>query len=378
MIFIKSFNFKISFLVMVAVIITLVSCDDNDPGLTVQGSLVNSNGLPVAGANVALIDGENIVGTAETDEEGAFELIEIDKGDYQLQITRSRYQDVTQSITVEEDLQDLKFTITGSATISGSIVNSQTGGDLNNAIVEFFEGNTVQEADTSSAVLRDTTDENGSYEFTQAPTGGYVCIISADDFIPRIVENIEVEEGDNSLDQSTVVEEVADGALRIVLTWGEDPSDLDTHFTGPVEDNSSERFHLYYVEQNPISSVSLDVDDTSSFGPETTTLTEQLDGLYRYSVHNFSEQSTAGAGEIESSPARVEVFDSSGLVESFTPPQATATSGNVWRVFEMNVSNGQFTITESGEYDQVEDEDDASQFKIPSGSKSKLFSVEDF
>ncbi|TPW17201.1 MAG: hypothetical protein FD130_750 [Halothiobacillaceae bacterium] len=88
---------------------------------------------------------------------------------------------------------------------------------------------------------------------------------------------------------STVV-----GSAKIKLTWGENPDDLDSHLTGPVE-GSATRFHVYFGSKGSQAAApyaELDVDDTSSFGPEIITINRFTPGLYRYSVHHYSGSST--------------------------------------------------------------------------------------
>jgi hypothetical protein len=52
--------------------------------------------------------------------------------------------------------------------------------------------------------------------------------------------------------------------MRIVLTWGERPADLDSHITYPGN-------HIFFRSKKG-TDANLDVDDTTSFGPETITL----------------------------------------------------------------------------------------------------------
>ena len=87
-------------------------------------------------------------------------------------------------------------------------------------------------------------------------------------------------------DQQT--SEVTSTEFRIVLTWGETPRDLDSHLVGLDDANSV--FHIAYynkVERDTDGNViaSLDVDDVSSYGPETVTIVNaRTDATYYYSV----------------------------------------------------------------------------------------------
>ncbi len=125
--------------------------------------------------------------------------------------------------------------------------------------------------------------------------------------------------------------------LAATLTWGENPRDLDTHLIGP------NGLHIYYVNQGSLSSepfINLDVDDTTSFGPEVlTALSFPEAGTYHYSVYRYSGSST-----ISASPARVEVVVN-GQRHVFVPP-AGQTDERWWNVFDIIVDeNGAISIT---------------------------------
>lgn len=121
---------------------------------------------------------------------------------------------------------------------------------------------------------------------------------------------------------------LGEGQTRVVLSWGENPRDLDSHMTGP--DGQGGSFHVYFANQGSDAGppfVSLDTDDTQGFGPETITIWEQYPGTYCYSVHRFG-----GTGELSSSGATVEVFQGDTRVRTFEVPDGT---GDVWTVFRL-------------------------------------------
>ncbi len=140
-----------------------------------------------------------------------------------------------------------------------------------------------------------------------------------------------------------------EAAAVITLSWGENPRDLDTHFSGPADNQGNSRFHISF--RNPSAQVGdatifLDVDDTSSFGPEITTVTFPFDGIYSYSVHHYS-----GTGDIQSSPARV-TLELDGETHIFAPPGEQASL--FWSVFNIEVIDGQARVIETGSW-QSED-----------------------
>ncbi len=121
--------------------------------------------------------------------------------------------------------------------------------------------------------------------------------------------------------------------MRIVLNWGAQPSDLDSHLVHPST-------HVYFsAKQGDLAN--LDVDDTTSYGPETVTLEKKKNGVkYLYAVHNYTEGDKQGSLTLSNnSQAKVFVYVGSSLVRTFTPPKGKA--GNVWVVFGIG-DNGEF------------------------------------
>jgi hypothetical protein len=132
---------------------------------------------------------------------------------------------------------------------------------------------------------------------------------------------------------------LAAGQFRTILTWGENPRDIDSHLTGPAASGSS-RWHVYFGAKSAGDMCALDVDDISSYGPETVTCPPTgssagalRPGVYRYSVHHY-----AGSGTLGTSNANVRLELSNGQAYTFTPPVAPYTgSNNVWTVYELTV-----------------------------------------
>lgn len=118
----------------------------------------------------------------------------------------------------------------------------------------------------------------------------------------------------------------------IELTWGQNPSDLDSHLYGPTD---SGRFHIDYTNTSQTVNdvtVFLDVDDVTSFGPEVTTIPSfPAAGVYEFYVDLFS-----GSGSITDSPARVEL-NQEGENFTFSPPASGAT--RCWHVFNIVVDS---------------------------------------
>jgi hypothetical protein len=126
--------------------------------------------------------------------------------------------------------------------------------------------------------------------------------------------------------------------FQAILTWNATPSDLDTHFTGPCTAGASGcsggRFHVYYSSRGSLTDspyAYLDTDDTSGFGPEITTITRCLAGVYRYSVYRYS-----GTPEIDASGAKVAVLLPNGTLTERAVPTANPTADRVWIVGDLS------------------------------------------
>lgn len=93
--------------------------------------------------------------------------------------------------------------------------------------------------------------------------------------------------------------------LKVVFTWNVDPSDLDSHVVGPLKRGGT--FHVYFGHSQELEDgrviCTLDVDDTTGYGPETTVICPNTNGPYYFYVHQFR-----GSGAIATSGAKLELF----------------------------------------------------------------------
>ena len=97
--------------------------------------------------------------------------------------------------------------------------------------------------------------------------------------------------------------------------------------------------HIYYVSQGSLATapfVNLDVDDTSSFGPEYTTFAKLArNRTYRFFVHRYSGD--FGSGQT-GSPARVEL-NNRGAQAVYAPPAGETSSTRYWHVFDLRTDD---------------------------------------
>ena len=329
-----------------ALLVTTPGCDlSSSDTYTVSGTIVNSTERGVDNAELTFSQGGSAAQTTTTNDSGYYEVSGLDEGEYDVSVSAGGYDATSFTVSVASNTTIPNQTLLGSANVSGTVANATNGEGLANAEVAFTFGGEDADTSRSAADLITTTDSDGNYSINNAPTGNFVCVIRAPGYIPAIVPDVSFEEGENDLGQASSSETLEDGEVRIVLEWGENPSDLDSHLTGP--DGSGGRFHVYYSNQEPAGAgANLDVDDVTSYGPETITITDFRSGTYRYSVFNFSNQSDDGAVGIDESPARVTVYDSHGQRASYSPPTAETGDGNTWRVLE--IDGGSVTFNDNG------------------------------
>lgn len=169
-----------------------------------------------------------------------------------------------------------------------------------------------------------TKSSNGEFVLN-VPIGDYTLELNASGYI-RDYYNIYISgNGENEKDL-VLSPSVSSGNMRIVLTWGSVPRDLDGHLEGKSSANKS--VHVYWMRKNdPNDVANLDVDHIMGNGCETITIND-IKGNYLYKVHRFSSD-----GAIPTSGAVVKVYTSDGQVRTFTP--LSSTDAVLWEVFKI-------------------------------------------
>jgi hypothetical protein len=127
-------------------------------------------------------------------------------------------------------------------------------------------------------VLRSVKSQANGHFTISAPGGEYILSITD---IPTM-NGVEFTEPVRILDSRTVTRTYAvsapvqQGQLRIVLTWGATPRDMDSHLDTPSG------CHVYYGrKQCPSGEAALDTDVTDSYGPETINIRSLKPGVYK-------------------------------------------------------------------------------------------------
>lgn len=215
----------------------------------------------------------------------------------------------------------------------GRITNVSDGSGAKGVTIKFRRG---ENARTGAVAATAVTKDNGLYEVSGLAPGTYTGEIASEGGATNYYSAICVSGTVKHDQNATVVPTWGVGETRIILEWGNMPLDLDSRMTGPVEASDS-RFEInfdnnvYYQSQDR-KMADLQIDVTGGYGPETITIYRQLDGVYRYFVHNYS-----GNPSMSMSDVRVKVYKGSKLVNTFSAPANR--EGLYWVVFEMNGEN---------------------------------------
>ena len=220
-------------------------------------------------------------------------------------------------------------------TISGHITDALTGNSMDGVQLDFYSGVDAADIGTPAATVLNGGD--GNYT-ARLRAGAYTVKASKNGYI-SVTRNVFVQGEKSSANQNFALSPMLpEGQVRIVLEWGEKPKDLDSHLV-----NQTQGVHVFYSVKTASGPepVNLDVDDTSSYGPETTTIPKQYPGRYTFYVHDYTNSSSTNSSAMAQSGAKVTVYLGNNEQQVFEVPNQP---GTLWEVFHLE--NG--VITPSG------------------------------
>ena len=319
-----------------------------------------SNNSPLAGATVTLerFSSTNVYRReTTTDSYGYYSFTGLTAGAYKLIVSCPGYITVEQTLTVrynESNIQNLQIEAISSTQINdgyaeGTITDAKTGLPVAGLTLYIREGigNSFGEA-----IMTLTTDSNGKYRTDALKPGNYTVQVvdereleNEDERYGTILFAIKIVSDRTITEQNATTSNkigiVAD-SIRVVLNWGSTPSDLDSHLYADMNDGTSD-YHIYYSSKTNGSIANLDVDDTSSYGPETVTVSYIGSGIYKYYVHDYSGKSNTSSSNLKNSGAQVKVYlgGSASPAYTFYVPNGL---GTYWHVFTYNSQTGEFIV----------------------------------
>ncbi len=191
----------------------------------------------------------------------------------------------------------------------------------------------------SGEILMTAEFRNG-YTEVELAAGMYTLEVNSSNYT-RTFCNIFVSPNGENRHEIYASGQLKSDEIRIVLTWGAAPQDLDSHLFLPYDGSAGRgadgtAYHIaYYNKRIADGSAELDVDDTDGYGPETITISKLKKGYYKYYVTDYR---ACGNGDYKSremsrSSAAVRVYNQNGLMQSFYVPSNR--QGVIWEVFEI-------------------------------------------
>lgn len=320
---------------------------------SLEGTVMDTNGNKIAGAKVELSKNNSVLKNTFSGSQGEFGIENLSPGRYKLQVkaTGSSAYEVEVEIKkgqrtyVETCIMIYRNDSGGDGIIKGSVINAVTGEKISD--VSYFIRKNWNH--TTGEILYEGQ-VSGDYELT-IPSGNYTIQFEADGFIECSV-NVAVISGDTvskTVALSPVLN-VEDDLIRIILTWGQYPYDLDSHLVGYAPD----KFHIYYSNKRYSNGngkvADLDLDDRNSYGPETVTLyNTNGSGTYSYFVHDFSNRGLNSSRHMSLSGAQVRVYQGSVLLECFNVPGNQ--EGTLWHVFDFDLQSKAITEVNTMSYE---------------------------
>ncbi|MGN0394945.1 MAG: carboxypeptidase regulatory-like domain-containing protein, partial [Coprococcus sp.] len=320
----------------------IAEIENNKQTGTLSGKICKASDhvSPISSALVFVYKDNNLYTFTIADNSGNYSLT-LPEGEYRIKIVASGYIDFIAYESVINNTNTYMETFllvegfegeTGIA--NGRVYDGLTGNGIDGVTLTIRKG--WNNSDIGDIITTTMTDSSGAYSLT-LPLGNYTVNATKNGYISATF-NIIIQNGTTNQQNGTMTPIVSGDGYRIVLTWGENPRDLDSHVEGTLSDGAN--FHVYYNHKSQydgnIEVCNLDVDDVTSYGPETITLNPTTDDAYYYYIYRY-----AGSGTVASSAAQIKVYQGETLLRKFNVPTDLGDS-DYWNVFA--IKNGSIII----------------------------------
>jgi hypothetical protein len=227
-------------------------------------------------------------------------------------------------------------------------------GTVAGKVLEVREGSPMADANVCYKGVCDKTDAKGEYSIAGIPAGAQYLTATFEGYVPTSQRaGVEAKKTVTlNFAMSPYFLSTENVILRIVLIWG------DTQFWPPNIENDLDAY--WWIDSTldfripsevepfngdctgPFPDSCLETDKRQGFGPETIAINEFHKGTSYYGVLNFNA-AYAGVPPITQSEAQVQLYDETGLYETFTVP--TSGTGDFWYVFKVT-SDGNNAVIE--------------------------------
>ena len=294
-------------------VLDTLNYDISTSEINASGSIYDiATNLPIEDVNITMVDSAGQSLSTSTDVNGDFSIAVQTMRVYDVTITANGYDtqfvpNIPSFVFSETSVGEIPMFpegTTGTTTLSGVIIDGRTSSTgIDGVSLTFRDGYGDR---ITSAIATAVTDMNGSYS-VELPIGVYTVEMTHDDYY-SVFRDIDVfgTTGEHDFSMLGDMSDINTTSFfaTVTLNWDENPSDLDSHLTGPIP-NSQERFHMAYYNAQ------IDADENASeedyfYEEQYTYQREQLEiitgedlssvadeGLYTYYYENLtSEQQT--------------------------------------------------------------------------------------
>lgn len=316
---------------------------------TVKGNVLDAETMePIQDATITLINtNTNEKKETKTDSQGEFSISTAGGSTFRVITRKQGY--ITFAETMDLDPHEVKqiqtrLAIKGS---DGTTELGKAGGEIHDAVTGQGMENvklTLRKhwGQTTGDIVKELyTDINGTYVIQDLPLGNYTVTMEKEQYVTDSF-NIVVTRSGNLNQHGAMVPKTIEGEqseLRVVLTWGATPMDLDSHLVGV---SAQDAFHISFMNRIAFNDedkiADLDVDDTDSYGPETVSL-YKTDGAmkYHYYIHDYTNREEDSSSQLAHSGARLSIFIEGKYKETMYIP--TNQSGTLWHAFDYDPIN---------------------------------------
>jgi len=343
----------------------LETSDDNitsETTQTITSSVVDSSNNPLSGVTVTIkIDDLNqtIVETLTTDNSGIYTKNDLDQyRDYIITFEKDGYTSTSiryNTFTTTNPNRVVLFTAdetleSNSVSPSISIINSRNGDTVTDVSVSIRRGLNNR---LGEVIQSFNTADNSTLSLTP---GAYTFALTKNGFEQEFVNKVITPNTTDlnmdmlSINQNSTLNEGA--FATIILRWGLNPEDVDSHTLLSIDNNNIDVFYnnpqfgaIPADRNNPCATsgviASLDLDDVESYGPETTTICDGSKGPFEFKVHHYY-----GMSDIGQSPTSVELITRDGSRYEFNAPTSgfQGNDNDVWNVFSLDENQNVTTI----------------------------------
>jgi hypothetical protein len=216
--------------------------------------------------------------------------------------------------------------------VSGKVIDASTGRGVSAAKLEIRAGTSLAVAPVDTI----NTDSQGFYSI-QLDKGQYWVTIIKHGYTKEDFKIQVADSASKQVEDLVITGDLRGGEIRIVLTWDQNPRDLDSYLTGSLDNGT--RVDVDFTQRQAHDSAQnlvadLDVDDVDGYGPETITLYNS-NGSFEYYVQDFTR-----SGTMSQSHAQVKIY-----VGGAPPVIVDVPAGlsNAWSV--CRIEDGRVTVT---------------------------------